>query len=205
MNNSYLVSGPTFETPSQKLYLLIMDELGRPIGLEPISHAAQPGGSMIVEGKGDWQSQKRDWHSPSQGQGEEILLPLVESALRRLYDPMYLGDHPLSQLRIVQAAIDAQGESACCLLRGNAVSALLTRAVEQLRPSGPVPGRTLIPERMWHPYLILYSAYIQDQHNVRIMSWLQISEGTFNRTRRRAVRAVTNTVGAMEWHTAKGI
>jgi hypothetical protein len=64
-----------------------------------------------------------------------------------------------------------------------------------------VPKRGAIPGREWHPYLILHQAYVQEEHNYTIMNWLQISEGTFNRTRRRALQIVAKTVAELEWYT----
>ena len=46
--------------------------------------------------------------------------------------------------------------------------------------------------------MILHSAYFEDVPNRDIMSRLYISEGTFNRTRRAALRAVTQTLEEME-------
>ncbi|MDH5507570.1 MAG: hypothetical protein OEZ02_10145, partial [Anaerolineae bacterium] len=54
------------------------------------------------------------------------------------------------------------------------------------------------PSREWYPFLILRDAYLNDVPNRDIMSRLYISEGTFNRTRRGALRAVTRIVGEME-------
>jgi hypothetical protein len=44
----------------------------------------------------------------------------------------------------------------------------------------------------------LHDAYIEDQLNRDIMSKLYISEGTFNRTRRSAIRSVTRALEEME-------
>ena len=73
-----------------------------------------------------------------------------------------------------------------------------TKSFEQLRPVGPLPGRASIPRRDWHAYLILYNAYVEGQNNYRIMNWLPISEGTFNRTRRSALNAVARVMQELE-------
>jgi hypothetical protein len=52
--------------------------------------------------------------------------------------------------------------------------------------------------REWHPYLILHGAYLEDRLNRDIMSQLYISEGTFNRTRRSAIRSVRRMLQEME-------
>ena len=45
--------------------------------------------------------------------------------------------------------------------------------------------------RIWYSYAILHDAYIQGVPNREIMARLYISEGTFNRTRRNALRGLT--------------
>jgi DNA-directed RNA polymerase specialized sigma24 family protein len=44
----------------------------------------------------------------------------------------------------------------------------------------------------------LHDAYIDEVSNREIMMRLYISEGTFNRTRRSAVRALARALGEME-------
>ena len=48
--------------------------------------------------------------------------------------------------------------------------------------------------REWHSYAILYDAYVEDVPNREIMARLYISEGTFNRLRRKALQAVSRAV-----------
>jgi hypothetical protein len=79
---------------------------------------------------------------------------------------------------------------------GKAVYHVLVEAIEKLRPSNASPGE--LPSREWHPYLILHDAYLRDIPNRDIMSRLYISEGTFNRTRRAALRAITRALEEME-------
>ena len=55
-----------------------------------------------------------------------------------------------------------------------------------------------MPPRAWHQYITLYDAYVLGELNRNIMSKLYISEGTFNRTRRRAVRGVAKALEEME-------
>ena len=65
---------------------------------------------------------------------------------------------------------------------------MMVKAIERLRPAGDPPIGVL--PREWHAYTILRDAYIEDVPNRDIMSKLYISEGTFNRQRRKALRAV---------------
>jgi hypothetical protein len=76
------------------------------------------------------------------------------------------------------------------------VYTLLAEAIEKLKPEGKLPPDP--PPAEWYAYLILHNAYLEDIPNRDIMARLYISEGTFNRTRRAALRAVTRTLEEME-------
>jgi hypothetical protein len=118
----------------------------------------------------------------------------VEDALQNICDYAYLGDSPLVNLQ--QVAALQKGASVTHLDLGKAVYQVLFEAVEKLRPqaalpSGPVP-------REWFPYLILHDAYFEGLPNRDITLKLYISEGTFHRTRRSALRSVTRVLGELE-------
>ena len=117
-------------------------------------------------------------------------IAVVEDALRRLYDYSYLGEHSL--------ALDllAHYRAATHLDRGKALNAALVAAVEKLRPAGVEPRE--LPSREWHPYLVLRDAYLHGQANRDIMSRLYVSEATFHRTRRSALRAVAKALFEMD-------
>jgi hypothetical protein len=66
------------------------------------------------------------------------------------------------------------------------------QAVEALKPAGALPAGAV--PREWYSYIILHEAYWQGVSNRDIMSKLYISEGTFNRTRRAAIRSVARTL-----------
>jgi hypothetical protein len=105
---------------------------------------------------------------------------IVEDDLRHLFDYTLLGESALiGQLGIA-------GDSH--LERGKALYTLLLAALEALRPAGPRP-REPIP-RLWFNYVVLYDAYVESVPNREIMARLYISEGTFNRTRRNALRSL---------------
>ncbi|MBI4675739.1 MAG: MFS transporter [Chloroflexi bacterium] len=55
-----------------------------------------------------------------------------------------------------------------------------------------------IATREWHLYLVLHDSYVLDEPNRQVMSRLYISEGTFNRTRRRALRALAKALAEYE-------
>ncbi|MBK5108539.1 MAG: hypothetical protein JJE12_10415, partial [Anaerolineales bacterium] len=80
--------------------------------------------------------------------------------------------------------------------KGKAVNKIVTAAIDKLRPGEEVPAEPL--PREWYPYTILHGAYIEDRLNRDIMSQLYISEGTFNRTRRSAIRSMRRMLEEME-------
>jgi hypothetical protein len=123
-----------------------------------------------------------------------ISVEAVEAALRNLYDYALLADNPLGNLRLVQLPL-SPGQ-ATHLERGKRVREVLLEALDSLRP-GSTPHHDP-PPREWYSYLILRGAYLDETPNRDIMSRLYISEGTFNRTRRAAVRALARTLGEME-------
>jgi hypothetical protein len=124
----------------------------------------------------------------------ENLARSVEEALRNLYDYAYLSDCTLAKLRRIQAAGQNSGNTH--LDRGKLVYQTILEALEKLRPPGEMP-REPIP-RQWYPYLILYNAYLENKPNNEIMMRLYISEGTFNRTRRAAIRSLARVLSEME-------
>ncbi len=125
---------------------------------------------------------------------EPVSVKDVEDALRNLANYAYLGDHPLAQLKLVKSRVPAGGITH--LDRGKAVFNLFTEVIEKLRPEGQLPRD--LPPREWYPYVILHDAYLEDVPNRDIMARLYISEGTFNRTRRAALRSIARVLGEME-------
>ena len=110
-------------------------------------------------------------------------------------DRNYLGDHALTQFKLVKSRV-AVDDAVTHLDLGKAAYNVLAKAIEKLRPDDTLSSHP--PPREWYPYLILYDAYLEDIPNRDIMSRLYISEGTFNRTRRTALRAVTRALEEME-------
>jgi hypothetical protein len=128
----------------------------------------------------------------------EGLIPVatMENVLRNLYDFAILADCPLAGLSLVQSRLTHK--QVTHLERGKAVYEVTLEAIHKLAPGEMVP-RTQ-PAREWYPYLILHEAYINGISNRDIMMKLYISEGTFNRTRRSAIRSVARALGEMELH-----
>jgi hypothetical protein len=71
----------------------------------------------------------------------------------------------------------------------------LIDVIEKLRPPGPEPREL---SREWIQYTILNDAYVRGEPNRDIMNKLYISESTFNRARRRAVRGVARAIEEIE-------
>lgn len=123
-----------------------------------------------------------------------IPVDVVENALRNLFNYAHLADTPLAEMEIVRQRL--AGERKTHIERGKAVHAVVVEAVEKMRPARGVPRDP--PPREWHPYVILHDAYLDEVQNRDIMSRLYISEGTFNRTRRAAIRALARMLTEME-------
>jgi hypothetical protein len=105
---------------------------------------------------------------------------MVEDGLRHYADYIALGQSPLADW----AGITAESH----VERGKQLQALLGDAMESFRPAGGRPPEPL--PRVWYSYVVLHDAYVEGVPNREIMARLYISEGTFNRTRRNALRAL---------------
>jgi len=105
---------------------------------------------------------------------------IVEEGLRRYSDYIALGQSPLADW----AGITAESH----VERGKQLQKFLAEAIESFRPAGTRPHEPL--PRVWYSYAVLYDAYVEGVPNREIMARLYISEGTFNRTRRNAIRGL---------------
>jgi hypothetical protein len=135
---------------------------------------------------------------------DEAVTPLVEDALRHLHDCSYLGQHQLAQLQLVkrQQQLCSGGPGLNTHLElGRALHSLLVDIIGQLRPPGQLPTGAVVPQREWHPYIILNASYVQGELTREIMARLYISEGTYNRTRRRAIYSVARAILEIEHQT----
>jgi hypothetical protein len=122
---------------------------------------------------------------------ETDLRVLVEGALRHLNDLPTLSEHPL--LAELPGLAEAGGAP---LDRAAQLRNLLEQAIERLRPSGarPSPGSSAVGG--WLHYLVLKEAYVDGRPNKQIMQRYALSEGTFHRSRRRAIDAVATDVAS---------
>ena len=123
-----------------------------------------------------------------------IPVATMENALRNLFDYAHLADTLLAELQLVRKELTAGQKTH--LERGKKVYAVIVEALEHLRPVGEVPPEPL--PREWYPYTILHDAYLDNVPYRDIMGNLYISEGTFNRTRRAAIRSLARELAEME-------
>jgi hypothetical protein len=112
------------------------------------------------------------------------MVECVEDAFRNLNDYSYLGKSPLVDL----LGIEAQDH----LEAGKQVQQKLSDILDKLRPSGKIPPEPLPHE--WQAYTILHDAYVEEKLAREIMARLYISEGTYYRMRRHALRGVTRAL-----------
>ena len=107
-------------------------------------------------------------------------IKMVEDALRHLHDYIDLGQSRLADWAKVDGGSHVE--------RGRQLQQLLNDSIESLRPAEKRPGEPL--PRVWYNYAVLHDAYMEGVQNREIMARLYISEGTFNRTRRNAIRGL---------------
>jgi hypothetical protein len=105
---------------------------------------------------------------------------IVEEGLRHFSDYIALGQSPLADWAGITAGSHIE--------RGKQLQKSLADAIEFFRPAGTRPHEPL--PRVWYSYVVLYDAYVEGVTNREIMARLYISEGTFNRTRRNAIRGL---------------
>ena len=105
---------------------------------------------------------------------------IVEDGLRHYSDYIVLGQSTLAGWAGIHAESHVE--------RGKQLQKLLNDSIESLRPAEKRPGEPL--PRVWYSYAVLHDAYVEGAQNREIMARLYISEGTFNRTRRNAIRGL---------------
>jgi hypothetical protein len=116
------------------------------------------------------------------------LVRCVEDGFRNLHDYSKLGRSAL----VSMFEIPGKDHIEC----GKLVQSKLIQILEKLRPHGESPSEPL--PREWYSYTILHDAYVEEKPARDIMSKLYISEGTYYRTRRKALRGITRALLEME-------
>jgi len=117
-------------------------------------------------------------------QTDAEFIKIVEDALRHLPDTITLAQSPLAE------KVSIAGDSN--LDRGKRLQEFLMEAIAALKPDEKRPPEPL--PRIWYNHAVLHDAYVEGVPNREIMARLYISEGTFNRTRRNAIRGLARTL-----------
>ncbi len=111
---------------------------------------------------------------------DDDFIKIVEEALRHLPDAIALGQSPLADKMGITAETHVE--------RGKHLQGMLMESIELLKPAEKRPPEPL--PRIWYNHAVLHDAYVEGVQNREIMARLYISEGTFNRTRRNAIRGL---------------
>ncbi|MBE0681139.1 MAG: hypothetical protein IH589_04435 [Anaerolineales bacterium] len=111
---------------------------------------------------------------------DQEFVKFVEEGLRHLSDYIVLGQSPLADKLDVKAGSHIE--------RGRELQKAIVNSIELLRPADKRPPEPL--PRVWYNHAVLHDAYVEGVPNREIMARLYISEGTFNRTRRNAIRGL---------------
>jgi len=111
-------------------------------------------------------------------------IKMVEEALRHLPDAITLGQSSLAD------RMGMTGETH--VERGKQLQVLLMDTIELFKPAEKRPPEPL--PRIWYSYAVLHDAYVEGVPNREITARLYISEGTFNRTRRNAIRGLARAL-----------
>lgn len=118
------------------------------------------------------------------GHPDDEFIKMVEEALRHLPDTITLGESPLAERINITAETHIE--------RGKFLQQLLMDSIELLKPEDERPPEPL--PRIWYNHAVLHDAYVEGVQNREIMARLYISEGTFNRTRRNAIRGLARVL-----------
>lgn len=117
-------------------------------------------------------------------QPDSEVVKTVEEGFRYLNDYIKLGDSPLTNILSIEGDTHIE--------RGKAIQEKLISTLDTLRPHGDLPAEPL--PRAWYSFTILHDAYVQEIPDRDIMAKLYISEGTFYRTRRKALRGISRAL-----------
>ena len=112
------------------------------------------------------------------------LVRAVEEGFRNLNDYSKLGKSSLAGMLGIHAPDHIEA--------GKQVQRRLNEVIGELRPPGEPPAEPL--PREWYAYTILHDAYVEERLAREIMSRLYISEGTYFRLRRQALRGVARAL-----------
>ncbi|HFQ94792.1 MAG TPA: ATP-binding protein [Anaerolineae bacterium] len=117
----------------------------------------------------------------------------VEAALEHLWDTNWLAGSPLVRLPGVQHYLAQNNLPPIPPNQGKALHHTLRAAIDHLQ-AGRSPDKTSKQWRGWH---ILTHKYVQEEANRPIYLYLNLSERTFYRERKEAIKAVTAVLGQL--------
>jgi len=183
---------PSFEGQTQVAVVGIEEtrsKLEYPSGsLEFLAEAADLIGTIIsssnTQASGKTDKTKSELLESISVDPDKGFVKMVEDGLRHLHDVITLGESQLAD------TLAANGETH--IDRGKFVQQLLMDSIELLKPDQDRPPEPI--PRIWYNHVVLYDAYVEGVQNREIMARLYISEGTFNRTRRNAIRGLARVL-----------
>lgn len=166
-----------YSTGDLELLAEVADQVGT---LVTLSASKQTDSSAVLLQKTETDFESGRLMDAMEHNPEPEFVKIVEDGLRHLSDYTALGQSPLADLLGVQAGSQVE--------RGRALQEAVMEAIELLRPAEKRPPEPL--PRVWYNHAVLHDAYVEGVPNREIMARLYISEGTFNRTRRNAIRGL---------------
>ena len=132
----------------------------------------------------------------------EVNRSQLRDALKLLVDVIQLSRHPLTQLSLIQARIQARpdpgGQTALLnadLKRGQALYDLLYEAILSLKPP---TGDETFENKHWRPYLILHHQYVRGMRPVQLSKLWHIDRSTYSHELSRAIDKLGELLVAWE-------
>ena len=171
-----------YSTGNLELLAEVADQIGTIVSL---SNVAPRKSEMIRELVAESQANASELNSVAGNMLDSIsanpdsdFVKIVEDALRHYPDTITLGQSALAEKLAVSGNSHIE--------RGKRLQEIILTSIESLKPAEKRPPEPL--PRSWYNHAVLHDAYIEGVQNREIMARLYISEGTFNRTRRNALR-----------------
>ncbi len=171
-----------YSTGDLDLLTEVADQVGTIVSMHNRERSEQPRQSIIntLTEESEVSSLTNEMIATISTHPDIEFVKIVEDGLRHYSDYMVLGQSKLAGW----AGINVESH----VERGKQLQKLLNDSIESLRPAEKRPGEPL--PRVWYSYAVLHDAYVEGAQNREIMARLYISEGTFNRTRRNAIRGL---------------
>lgn len=173
-----------YSTGNLELLAEAADQIGTIVSLSNLRPGQE---NLLNEALSETQQKAEELNSATEDLLDSIsanpdvdFVKLVEEALRHLTDTITLGQSPLA----IILGMDAETH----IERGKELQQLMMDSIELLKPDDERPPEPL--PRIWYNHAVLHDAYVEGVQNREIMARLYISEGTFNRTRRNAIRGL---------------